>query len=341
MTKKKRELIEILLDNVKPEDWPESLQYAAQDIKSMDVNYPIYAYQCKPVNSDAFPEMWNQIEYSKAVKIGITPKDLCKNWSKTIVHRDEFMKRWNERNTPVEVKTLTFSREVIDPVILTEKMEKISIKPDADSEGWIEWNGGEMPVEKGTLIDVKYRCGIVNLHVRAGELPGCGSITYRHAIDFKHDDNPDDDIIAYRLHVQKEQKTPQQLALEKFGTGWHENEGRIPRTGRALIDIEFSNGRLYESELASYWAWEPSQSTHITRWRIHSETDTTTPPTQQEAHTEETKPIHQEVKATNTQIGGNHYTKLAIQPMRYSMLTRSFLAFNAICTTILVFIFHP
>ena len=107
MTKKKRELIEILLDNVNPEDWPESLQYAAQDIKSMNIKYPIYAYQCKPVNSDAFPEMWNQVKYSKskAVKIGITPKDLCENWNKTIVHRDEFMKRWNERNPPVEAKT--------------------------------------------------------------------------------------------------------------------------------------------------------------------------------------------------------------------------------------------
>ena len=45
MTKKKRELIEILLDNVKPEDWPEHLPYAAQDIKSMNVDYSIYAYK--------------------------------------------------------------------------------------------------------------------------------------------------------------------------------------------------------------------------------------------------------------------------------------------------------
>ena len=45
----------------------------------------------------------------------------------------------------------------------------------------------------------------------------------------------------------------------------------------------------------------------------------TTPPAQQESHTEETKQIQQEVKATDTQVGGNHYTKLAIQPMRYSM----------------------
>ena len=44
----------------------------------------------------------------------------------------------------------------------------------------------------------------------------------------------------------------------------------------------------------------------------------TTPPAQQELHTEETKPI-QQVSAAGTQVGGNHYTKLAIQPMRYSM----------------------
>ena len=59
----------------------------------------------------------------------------------------------------------------------------------------------------------------------------------------------------------------------------------------------------------------------VKRWneRIHSETNATTPQAQQESHTEETKPIQQEVKASNTQIGGDHYTKLAIQPMRYSM----------------------
>ena len=57
------------------------------------------------------------------------------------------------------------------------------------------------------------------------------------------------------------------------------------------------------------------------RWneRIHNKTNSTTPPAQTELHTEETKPIQQEVKATDTQVGGNHYTKLAIQPMRYSM----------------------
>lgn len=129
MTKKKRELIDILLDNVNPEDWPENLPYAAQDIKSMNVDYPIYAYKQEPVNNSKFPEMWNQSGYSAAVKIGATPKELCNHWNKTIVHRDEFMKRWNERNQ-VEVKTLTFSREGIEAFTVTESMEKISIKPD-------------------------------------------------------------------------------------------------------------------------------------------------------------------------------------------------------------------
>ena len=71
------------------------------------------------------------------------------------MHRDEFMKRWNERN------------------------------PVVDSEGWIQWDGGEMPVEKGTRIDVKYRDGVVNLRVKAGENQSCGSIPNRCAIDRK------------------------------------------------------------------------------------------------------------------------------------------------------------
>ena len=306
MTKKKRELIEILLDNVKPEDWPKNAVYAAQDKETLTWGKWVLMFY----SDFEIPHVNVGGERFVGEKVGreIKLPELCENWNKTIVHRDEFMKRWNERNKVV------------------------------DSEGWIQWNGGEMPVEKGTLIDVKYRDGLINLHVIAG-FGGCstGSIKHKCAINFNHYGHSVD-IIAYRLHTPQQQKTPQQLALEKFGTDWHENDGRIPRTGRALIDIEFSNGRLCESELASYLAWELSQSTHITRWRVHSETDTTTPPAQQEVHTEETKPIQQDEKfkaggysetgsvnaqlkqsATDTQIGGNHYTKLAIQPMQYSM----------------------
>ena len=223
MTKKKRELIEILLDNIKPEDWPENLPYAAQDIKSMNVDYPIYAYQYEPVNSSAFPEMWDQSGYSTAVKIVATPKELCEHWNKTIVHRDEFMKRWNDSNTTVEVKT------------------------------------------------------------------------------------------------------PQQLALEKFGTDWHDNEGVQPVDDKVLIDAVVHGGVLMRK-----YTWPALGLFKIKKWRIHSD-DKELQISEKEKALElliqpmplfgEEIPCHfVDVKSPlSTQVGGNHYTKLAIQPMRYSM----------------------
>ena len=99
MTKKKRELIEILLDNVKPEDWPESLPYAAQDKDCC----AIWFYKKQPELAYGFDDMFSVMKYCK--RFHSNPRELCEHWNKTIVHRDEFMKRWNERNTPVEVKT--------------------------------------------------------------------------------------------------------------------------------------------------------------------------------------------------------------------------------------------
>ena len=143
MTKKKRELIEILLDNVNPEDWPEHLPYAAQD----KINGDVWAYSSLPEISGLIHGQYSSD--GNDAKCILKQVIICRYWNKTIVHRDEFMKRWNERNNTV--------------------------------------------------------------------------------------------------------------------------------------------------------------------------TNTTTPPAQQDPHAEETKTIQQEVKATDTQVGGDHYTKLAIQPMRYSM----------------------
>ena len=88
MTKKKRELIEILLDNVKPEDWPEGFPYAAQDKLTLRVFF--YSKEPKKIGEKYLPvaeELYYSFEHC----------ELCKQWNKTIVHRDEFMKRWNER----------------------------------------------------------------------------------------------------------------------------------------------------------------------------------------------------------------------------------------------------
>jgi len=289
MTKKKRELIEILLDNVKPEDWPESLPYAAQDKDCC----ALWFYGSYPKLADGFNDRFNMDGCCKCFIYH--PRELCSRWNKTIVHRDEFMKRWNERN------------------------------PVVDSEGWIEWNGGEMPVDKGTLIDVKYRNGVVNLHVKAlGGWPGEGSIPEMTANRWSNR-GAESDIIAYRLHVPQEQKTPQQLALEKFGTDWHENEGVQPVDDNVLIDAIVHGGALMRK-----YTWSALGLFKIKKWRVHSD-EKESQASEKEKKLEwlsqpmpqcsEEIPCHFVDAATplSTQIGGDHYTKLAIQPMQYSM----------------------
>ena len=106
MTKKKRELIDILLDNVKPEDWPEHLPYAAQD----KCDSAVYVYSGIPDITSIYNGYWHpgslDCEFIKTVDV------TCKFWNKTIVHRDEFMKRWNERiHSETDTTTPTAQQE--------------------------------------------------------------------------------------------------------------------------------------------------------------------------------------------------------------------------------------
>lgn len=74
----------------------------------------------------------------------------------------------------------------------------------AKNDGWIDWAGGECPVEEGTLVDVRYRCGRENHHVSAGIVCDMGgSDSDWCAEDWSHD-NSTHDIIAYRLHQPQE-----------------------------------------------------------------------------------------------------------------------------------------
>ena len=57
----------------------------------------------------------------------------------------------------------------------------------AENDGWIEWGGGECPVDLHSMLDVKYLGGGINKNVKAG-----GQM-WSHARHFG-------DIIAYRLH---------------------------------------------------------------------------------------------------------------------------------------------
>lgn len=61
---------------------------------------------------------------------------------------------------------------------------------------WIEWSGGECPVPKGTVIDVKYRDGSERLGAPALTIDnGTGAAFWVR-------DDVDQDIVAYRLAPQ-------------------------------------------------------------------------------------------------------------------------------------------
>lgn len=61
---------------------------------------------------------------------------------------------------------------------------------------WIEWTGGDCPVAKGTLVDVKYRDGHVERRLPANELHPS---TRDASVAFWKNDGVDSDIVAYRL----------------------------------------------------------------------------------------------------------------------------------------------
>ena len=114
-----------------------------------------------------------------------------------------------------------------------------------------------------------------------------------------------------------EVKTPQQLALEKFGTDWHDNEGVQPELEGVLIDIRLSETGVYNKEYASTWVWDLSESNFIEEWRVHSDEKGSQVQLACDDGTMTSVPVSE--SPLSTQIGGDHYTKLAIQPMRYSM----------------------
>lgn len=144
--------------------------------------------------------------------------------------------------------------------------------------------------------------------------------------------------------TKDEAKTPQQLALEKFGTDWHDNEGVQPVDGDVLVDVMFFNEtESYQADPASIWGWrvDRKSTSEIEKWRIHSdekESQIYEKETELESlrktmpECSEEIPCHfvdvnygaiagdSAVKSPlDTQIGGDHYTKLPIQPMQYSM----------------------
>ena len=71
------------------------------------------------------------------------------------------------------------------------------IEPQPDSDGWIAWGGGDMPVEDGATVFVRFRDGDELGPVAAGRIiPGQGRCA---AGAFWECDDMDNDIIAYKV----------------------------------------------------------------------------------------------------------------------------------------------
>lgn len=72
------------------------------------------------------------------------------------------------------------------------------------NDGWIEWGGGECPVERGTMVDVRYRNGCECHHVGAGLGTDTTGSDPDHCANDWYADGTDWDIISYRLHKPQE-----------------------------------------------------------------------------------------------------------------------------------------
>lgn len=113
---------------------------------------------------------------------------------------------WDEKNDCPSKLTIDIDIEVedSDEEITREQYEAALA---AKNEGWIEWGGGECPIEKGVLVDVKLRNGRTEYAQRANYADGYASYS------LWRNDNASVDIIAYRLH--QPQKAGQAKADEE------------------------------------------------------------------------------------------------------------------------------
>ena len=83
---------------------------------------------------------------------------------------------------------------------ILSRAEYFHLYPTPDADGWIEWNGGECPVELGTIVDVKYRDGHIQLQCRAKDFRD----SELYATTYWGSSGGSADIIAYRLHKQEQ-----------------------------------------------------------------------------------------------------------------------------------------
>lgn len=128
---------------------------------------------------------------------------------------------------------------------------------EADSEGWIKWEGGECPVDNGTMVDIRLR----------------DSETLTHISDTCEWDHiyAQDDIIAYRLHnptdsddnKETKQETEEMTTLHD----WVHELGSINE--RAIELRELITKEVQKCGGSVEWDESPADtnSTKVTTWR--------------------------------------------------------------------------
>lgn len=85
-------------------------------------------------------------------------------------------------NNPLSRSQMMEIARIVLPIL--EQQEK-EATPQIDNDGWIEWSGGERPVGKSEVVNVRYRDGEEDTGI-------AGFQSWKHVQE-------SDDIIAYRL----------------------------------------------------------------------------------------------------------------------------------------------
>lgn len=93
---------------------------------------------------------------------------------------------------------------------ILSRNEYFHLYPAQDADGWIEWKGGECPVEEGTLVDVIWRNGTERVGVKALHIGGAGH-------KFWVADGMLNDIIAYRLHKPEPEIQSEIMGIAQVG----------------------------------------------------------------------------------------------------------------------------
>lgn len=167
ISKSKRQLAQLLIE-AGVTQFPEGANWAAQD-GDKDVDF----FEERPVRELS----WWQGVYDSTDRVSLSVK--IPNWYQTVLSRDEF-----------------------DQIVAETVVES-----ESDSDGWIEWSGGECPVGEEQLVRIKVRGETGTARGKAGHWSwghsGCGS-----------------DIIAYMVHKPEQAEPTAAPTLDQLLQDW-------------------------------------------------------------------------------------------------------------------------